>query len=424
MILEIRLSNFFSIKDEIILDLRSTKSKSKKVRDLGCNTFTWKEEKLLKAVALYGANASGKSNIIKAIRFCCSMIFQSHTHNENAVFNFMPFKFEGYPEKPSSFLIRFVSKGIEYEYGFTLTRSRILTEKLYFYPNERRAKVFTRDENTKGEKKDKYSFSTIIKKPLDVAENTSDKTLYISRASQMDRELAKEIFNYFNEQFILDYTGFNTLNIESLIKKNWKFIIKALQIADSDIVNIKIEKKEVSVKSFSFTLPTATTSIKDEQKEVFHITTYHKTSPGIAFDFGSEESDGTKNLFVILLSVLDIIKNNKVLLIDKIESSLHTSIVEFIIKLFYASDSAQLIFATHNTKLLDLNKIRKDQIYFVNKKPDASTDLYSLFDYKDFRDTMDVEKAYLQGRFEAVPFIDDSLANLKSLINGQISEKV
>ncbi|MFA5817726.1 MAG: ATP-binding protein [Bacteroidales bacterium] len=418
MILEICLSNFFSIKDEIVMDLRAGKSKSQKVKDLENNVFTYKDEKILKAVALYGANASGKSNIIKAIRFCCRMIFQSHLHNENVVFNFMPFKFEGYPEKPSSFLIKFVINGIEYEYSFSLTRAKILTESLYYYPNERRAKVFTRDETIIGEKRDKYSFGNAIKKPLDVAENTSDKTLYISRASQMDRELGKEIFIFFTEHFILDYTGLNATNIETLIKDNRLMIIKALQIADSDIVNIKVQKKEVPVKSFSLTLPAATATVSDEQKELLHITTYHKTSPGIAFDFNSEESDGTRKLFVILLSVLDIIKKNKVLLIDEIESSLHTSIVEFIIKLFYSSNSAQLIFSTHNTKLLDLDKIRKDQIYFVNKKPDSSTDLYSLFDYKDFRDTMDVEKAYLQGRFDAIPFIDDSIANLKSLIHG------
>ena len=418
MILEIRLSNFFSIKDEIVLDLRAGNSKSQKVKDLENNVFTYKDEKILKAVALYGANASGKSNIIKAIRFCCSMIFQSHTHNEDVIFNFIPFKFDRYSDKPSSFMIKFVNKDIEYDYAFSLTRTRILTESLHYYPKERRAKVFTRDETIKGGKKDKYSFSSAIKKPLDVAENTSDKTLYISRASQMDRDLAKEVFNFFSEQFILGYTGFNAINIETLIKSNRELTIKALQIAESDIVDIKVEKKEVPVKSFSVTFPANTATVKDDHQELLHITTYHKTAPGIAFDFYSEESGGTRNLFVILLSVLDIIKNNKILLIDEIELSLHTTIVEFIIKLFYASNSAQLIFTTHNTKLLDLDKIRKDQIYFVNKKSDASTDVYSLFDYKDFRETMDVEKAYLQGRFDAVPFIDDSLANLKSLING------
>ena len=417
MILEIRLSNFFSIKDEIILDLRAGKSQSKKVRDLDSNIFQWQDEKVLKAIAFYGANASGKSNIIKAIRFCCAMVLQSHTHNENAIFTFIPFKFEHYDEKPSSFMIRFVSNDIEYEYSFSLTKTKILTEELFYYPSGRRAKVYTRDERNKGEKKDKYSFGPAIKKPLDIAENTSDKTLFISRASQMDRELGKEIFTFFNEKFILGYTGFNAQNIETLLKNNKKLIIKALQIADSDIVDINIEKKEVPVKNFSLTIPSATAAITDGQQEVFHIKTYHKKSPGIFFDFGTEESEGTKKLFVILLCVLDIVKNNKVLLIDEIEVSLHTRIVEFIIKLFYASEKAQLIFTTHNTKLLDLDKIRKDQVYFVNKKPDASTDVYSLFDYKDFRETMDVEKAYIQGRFDAVPFLDDSLSNIKSLIN-------
>ncbi len=418
MIIEIRLSNFFSIKEEIVLDLRAGKSQSMKVRDLNNNVFTWQNEKILKTVALYGANASGKSNIIKAIRFCCGMIFQSHLHNEDVIFNFMPFKFDGYPEKPSTFLIRFVCKGIEYEYSYSLIRSKILTETLYYYPNNRRAKIFERDETIKGEKKGKYSFGNAIKKPLDVAENTSDKTLYISRASQMDREIAKEIFTFFNEQFILGYTGFNNINIETLIRDNRQLLLKALQIADSDIVNIKAEKKEIPVKSVSVTFPAATATVSDEQQELIHITTYHKTAPGISFDFGTEESGGTVKMFNILLPVLDIVRNNKILLIDEIELSLHTSIVEFIIKLFYASNSAQLIFSTHNTKLLDLNKVRKDQIYFVNKKLDASTDLYSLFDYKDFRDTMDAEKAYLQGRFDAVPFLDDSLVNLKTLING------
>ena len=418
MILEIRLSNFYSIKDEIVLDLRASQSQSKKSKDLEINTFDWHDEKILKTIALYGANASGKSNIIKAIRFCCAMVIQSHMHNENSIFTFLPFKFEHYPEKPSTFQIRFISSDIEYEYGFSLVKTKIITESLFYYPNGRRAKVFTRDEQIKGEKKEKYSFGNAIKKPLDVAENTSDKTLFVSRASQMDRDLCKEIYNFFNNRFILGYNGALTANVETFIKNNRSLILKALQIADSDIIELKVEKKEVPVKSFSFTLPSATTSVTDGQQEMISIKTYHKKSSGISFDFGLEESDGTKSLFFILITVLDIIKNNKILLIDEIESSLHTRIVEFIIKLFYASNSAQLIFTTHNTNLLDLAKIRKDQVYFVNKKSDASTDVYSLYDYKDFRETMDVEKAYLQGRFDAVPFMDDTLSNLKSLING------
>ncbi len=114
-----------------------------------------------------------------------------------------------------------------------------------------------------------------------------------------------------------------------------------------------------------------------------------------------------------------MIKNDKILLIDEIEKSLHTKIVEYIINLFHISNSAQLIFTTHSTNLLDLSKFRKDQIFFTNKKDDSSTDLYSLFDYKDFRETMDLEKSYLQGRFDAIPYINNSTENLKRIIYGQ-----
>ena len=418
MVLEIRLSNFFSIKDEIMLDLRAGNINTQKSKALTHNIFDYGAIKVLKTIALYGANASGKSNIIKAIRFCNSMVFASHQHNENAIFNFQAFKFKAYTNKPSTYFIRFVSNSIEYEYSFSLTRTEIITESLYHYPKGRRAKIFTRDENLGKTKKDIYSFGTLIKRPMDVAENTSHKTLYISRASQMDRVIPKEIFKYFSETFVLGYTGFNARAVEMLFEENKELLLQALTMADSDIVDIRTKKVLQKGKSFTANFKTHQASVENVEQEHLKITTYHKSSPKTPFDFSTEESAGTQKLFFIMLTILDIVKNNKILIIDEIEDSLHTNIIEYIIEVFNASKQAQLIFATHNTKLLNLNKLRKDQIFFVSKNDDASTDLYSLYDYNDFRDTMDVEKAYLQGRFDAVPFIDDSIENIKSIING------
>jgi len=418
MVLEIKISNFYSIKEEVILDFRGANINTQKARSLNRNTFDFDKTKILKAVAIYGANASGKTNIIKAIRFCHSMIFQSHGHNENVGLNVSPFKFNGYSKKPSTYFIRFVSNNIEYEYSFSLTKTEIITESLYYYPKGRIAKIFTRDERLSNTKGGKYSFGSAIKRPLDVAENTSNKTLYISRASQLDREIPKEIFNYFYSNFILGYRGFNAQNIEILFAENKATLLHALKIADSDIIGIDIKKEVKSGKNVKADFITSTASIEDVEQEHLKITTYHKSSPKIPFDFFKEESAGTQKLFFIMLTILDIIKHDKILLIDEIGESLHTAIIEYIIELFNAGDNAQLIYTTHNTNLLDLNKLRKDQVYFVNKKKDASTDLYSLYDYSDFRDTMDVEKAYLQGRFDAVPFVDDSAYNLDTIING------
>jgi AAA15 family ATPase/GTPase len=421
MVLEIRLSNFFSIRDEITLDLQAGKIRSKGIKALVQNTFEHNGQKVLKTVALYGANASGKSNIIKAIRFCCAMVFESQNHNDNAIFNFIPFKFSGYQNKPSTFFIRFIMNQILYEYSYSLTRDQILTEDLFYYPKGRKALVFNRNERKKGEKKDKYSFGSVIKRPLDVVENTSVKTLFISRASQLDRDIAKEVFNFFANEFLLGFPLFDKMSrIEELYKENRDLLLKALQIADSDIINIKMSKEEVMVKSLNAQFPQNAVTISDQKQLQLKFTTYHKEESEVPFDLLTEESEGTIRLFAMLLTIIDIVKKNKVLILDELETSLHNDIVEFIIALFHASHSAQLIFSTHNTNLINLRKLRKDQIYFVNKKKDASTDLYSLFDYKDFRDTMDAEKGYLQGRFDAIPYIDTSSATLKMLIYGKV----
>lgn len=418
MVLEIRISNFFSIKDEIVLDFRAANIKSANAKALQDNIFEENKTNVLKTIAIYGANASGKSNIIKAIRFSHAMVFESHLHNENTVYNFQPFKFNGYENKPSNYFIRFMNNGLEYEYTFSLTRQKILTESLYYYPKGRITKIFTRDERLGKTKKEKYSFGDLIKRPMDVAENTSVKTLYISRASQMDREIGKEIFNYFHSQFILDYVGFGASAIETLSNQNRQQLVEAIKIADSDIVDVNIKVLKKSGKHYKADSKTMTLTVEDVVQDYLQIKTYHKFSPSIAFDFLTEESQGTIKLFFIMLTILDVVKKNKVLLIDEIEDSLHPKIIEYLFNIFRTGEKAQLLCTTHNTRFLDLKSVRKDQIYFANKKSNGSTDLYSLYDYSDFRDTMDLEKAYLQGRFDAIPFVNDSQQKIKSLLHG------
>ncbi|MCM1030033.1 MAG: ATP-binding protein [Oscillibacter sp.] len=415
MILEISLSNFFSINDKITLDMQAAHLQTKKAKELEGNTFVCGNERLLKTVAIYGANASGKSSIIKAIRACVRMIFESDNYNENTTFAFTPFKFGGMG-KPSCFSIRFLINEIEYEYSFSMTTTEILTEELYYYPNHRRSLVFSRDERKGTDKKEVYEFRSVIRRPWDIAANTSSKTLFISRASQMDRPMAKEIFRYFNERFILNYFGYNSFSIEKLLNENKDLFLQVLKIADSDIVDIRSRHELKSLTTAVFDPHNNSLLSREEiQKPLLVLTTFHKNNPEIPFDFFSEESEGTQILLNMMLTILDIIRGNKILLIDEIETSLHTKLVEYILHLFHQSQSAQLIYTTHNVYLLNTDKLRKDQVYFVNKRADGSSDLYSLFDYKDFRENMDLKKAYMQGRFDAIPYIDDSSDDLNNL---------
>lgn len=379
MVLEIRLSNMFSFRDEVTLDLQAAKIQTKKARELEGNLFSVDGEQMLKSVALFGANASGKSNVIKAIRACVNMVRSSHNYNVDTRFAISPFKFEDYANKPSSFYIRFLLNGVEYEYSFSFIHDEIITETLYYYPNGRKSLVFSRDENRRTEKKDIYEFKTVIKRPFDVADNTSKKTLYISRASQMDREIAQKIFLFFCNDIVLDYQVANIDSLDNLFKERKEQMLEVLRTADSDIIDFKIQNNA--------------------------ITTFHRTNPSVAFDFETEESEGTKTLFRMMVRMIGIIHEGKMLLVDEIDNSLHTQLVEFVIGMFNHSDHAQLIYTTHNTHLLNTDFQRRDQVYFVNKREDGSSDLYSLFDFKDFRDTLDMEKAYLQGRFDAIPYI-------------------
>ena len=381
MVLEIRLSNMFSFRDEVALDLQAAKIQTKKARELEGNLFSVDGEQMLKSVALFGANASGKSNVIKAIRACVNMVRSSHNYNVDTRFAISPFKFEDYANKPSSFYIRFLLNGVEYEYSFSFMHDEIITETLYYYPNGRKSLVFSRDESRGTEKKDIYEFKTVIKRPFDVADNTSKKTLYISRASQMDREIAQKIFLFFCNDIVLDYQVANIDSLDNLFKERKEQMLEVLRTADSDIIDFKIQNNA--------------------------ITTFHRTNPSVAFDFETEESEGTKTLFRMMVRMIGIIHEGKMLLVDEIDNSLHTQLVEFVIGMFNHSDYAQLIYTTHNTHLLNTDFQRRDQVYFVNKREDGSSDLYSLFDFKDFRDTLDMEKAYLQGRFDAIPTISN-----------------
>lgn len=378
MILLFRLNNIFSFRDETTLDLQAAKIQTEKGKALSGNMFPAAGGQVLKSVSVFGANASGKSNVMKGIHACVDMIRTSHTYNENTVFAVAPFKFDGYDKNPSSFFVRFIIDGIEYEYSFSMTRTEILTEHLFYYPKGRRSLVFSRDESKGPDKKNIYEFKQAIKRPMDVAANTSRKTLFISRASQMDRDIAKRVFRFFSEDVVLDYKE-SAMPIDSFMKTRKEQILEILNTADSDIVDIRIQGNTLK--------------------------TFHRGNPDIAFDFDTEESEGTKTLFHMMLSMIDIVRNGRTLLIDEIDTSLHPHLAEYIINLFNNSNNAQLIYTTHNTHLLNTDFQRRDQVYFVNKREDGCSDLYSLYDFKDFRDTFDMEKAYLQGRFDAVPYL-------------------
>ena len=368
MILKIEFENFFSIRDRVRIDFRA-------------------------------------ASINTALR----MILESHLHNEGVTFNFEPFKFDGWQNKPSKFLIDFVCEDVEYEYSFELTRERILSESLFYYPVGRRAKVFVRDAEGK------YSFGTgVMVKPSDVATNTSVKNLFLSRASSMNREIAQKLYRYFMNQFLLGLVNVNDMMVLDSFNTYKKVILKALEISDTDITDIEARKEQVPA---PVAIP-GQSELSYKLVDVLRFKTFHRNQKDVMFDMDMEESNGTRKLFQILIRLLDVVKNKKGIIMDEFDMGLHTRLADFILDLIHASESSQLLFTSHNTNLIDVRRLRRDQIVFVNKTEEGTTDVYSLYDFKDFRENMDAEKGYLQGRFDAIPYVDSSVSSLKQLLEG------
>lgn len=409
MILKIEFGNFFSIRDKIRIDFRAANINTTLARELRHNVMDWNGVPVLKTIGLFGPNASGKSNIVKAIHFCCRMILDSHLYNEGTVFNFEPFKFDGWQEKPSCFLIDFVCDNVEYEYSFELTKTKILSESLYHYPFGRRAKIFVRNADGK------YSFGTgVISKPADVALNTSDKNLFLSRASSMNRETAQTLYRYFMNQFLLGLVNVNDLVVLDGFNTYKNVILKALEVCDTDITDIEVRKEQMSA-------PVVVPGQADmafKFVDVLKFKTFHRDNKEVMFDLDLEESSGTRKLFQILIRLLDVVKNKKGIMMDEFDMGLHTRLADFILDLIHASERSQLLFSSHNTNLIDVKRLRRDQIVFVNKTEDGATEIYSLYDFKDFRENMDAEKGYMQGRFDAVPYVDSSVESIKQLLEG------
>lgn len=409
MILKIEFENFFSIRDRVRIDLRAASINTAQARELSHNVMEWKGVPVLKTVGLFGPNASGKSNILKTITFCCRMILDSYLHNEGVTFNFEPFKFDGWQKKPSKFLIDFVCEDVEYEYSFELTRERILSESLYYYPVGRRAKVFVRDADGK------YSFGAgVMVKPSDVVTNTSEKKLFLSCASSMNRDIAQKLYRYFMNQFLLGLVNVNDMMVLDSFNAYKKVILKALEICDTDITDIEARKEQMPA---PVVVP-GQMELSYKLVDVLRFKTFHRDQKDIMFDMDMEESNGTRKLFQILIRLLDVVKNKKSIMMDEFDMGLHTRLADFILDLIHASENSQLLFTSHNTNLIDVKRLRRDQIVFVNKSEQGATEVYSLYDFKDFRENMDAEKGYIQGRFDAVPYIDSSVSSIKQLLEG------
>lgn len=383
MIIELKMKNCFSIQEEQVLSLIASSDKQ-----LKGNTFQADNLTLLKSVSIYGANAAGKSNIVKVINAIKKIVLESAIMQRGEELPLIPFLLGEDEEKPSEFEVSFIAENVKYRYGFTIMEKKILEEWLFAYPNGRMQQWFLRAYDEKNDNY-KYEFgSKFLGEKKLWGNSTRENALFLSTAIQLNSKQLRPVFDWFLKKInMYNVDGFdNPLDITiKTFNRNPQEISKYLKVVDLDIENIKIEEGESLIQ----------TSIK----------TIHLNQQGqsIEFDLDSE-SDGTKKFFKLLGVIIDTLQKGKILVIDELHNHLHPLMTKFIINLFHNENinknNAQLIFTTHETSILDKDIFRKDQIYFCQKQNKA-TKLYAMSDFKGLREDIDFQKSYLLGRFGA-----------------------
>lgn len=377
MIFRLSLSNFYSIADEAVLDFMADRKRKSTLPD---NLLDFNGNKVVSIIGLFGGNAAGKSNLIKGVAFCRNLVLNSANNIDGSISNHRPFKFEN--GKSSRFSIEFETEGVEYEYSFELMKGRVLTESLYYYPQKRRAKVFLR-ENTNG-----YSYGKgLIQRPTEIETSTGPQTLFLSSGSRMNRPILKKVYKFFKEGLWIE-TGHYQIDNDTrdLIKSHKPLLLKALEVSDSDIIDFRMVESGPGIPV---------------------IQTFHREDPTVAFDFISEESEGTKRLFHILLMLLEKATTDTTIFFDELDLKLHLRLSEFLLDAVVTLGKAQMVFTSHNPSLINRERFRYEQMVMVTKLPKGRSEFVPLSEYEGVSEIKDLQKAYLQGRFDAVPYIGD-----------------
>ena len=422
MLLRFAVSNFRSIRDEQELSLVASQAIKDDPQAL-IETPALRKDKVLPAALIYGANASGKSTVVEALRFMCRMVLDSHTDlKPGAPLGRPPFRLApGWPEKESRFDLTFVHEGVRYQYGFTAFDDRFGSEWLYSWPSGSRRELFMREAQ-------EFSFGRFLKGDNQlIARNTKANSLFVSAAAQNNHEQLGFIYGFFSSLHFSFTVSPSRFGLDRHLTRFMpdQRAMKLLDILDTGVKTINIhreslldvyqrrgitvtDQKLAEIHGEGFTVKDAA------ERQWTKVITGHSARNGDIeiFDI-NDESTGTVRLLFILGPIFKALDSGSIVIIDEIDSSLHTLACEQIIALFQSPKTnpkgAQLIATTHDTNLLNPDTLRRDQVWFTEKDGEGATHLYPLTDIQT-RKGDNIEKGYLQGRFGAVPFagsVDD-----------------
>lgn len=420
MFVSFTVENYLSIRDRLKVDFVAGSIKEHK--DNLFSPYVNAKDNLLKALAIYGSNNSGKTNVLKAISFTKNFILHSSKESHSSqLIPIQPFLLSSSTKnKPSTFDVVFYMDSRRYRYGFSVTQKYIDSEWLFVTEKRKEEKVFLRARQEYSFQK---SFKESIKGKFELyTEVTRTNTLFLSVLAQFNNPLCMSISNWFADIFIVhDSDHLSLVNYTASLMSTGDYlqlVNKVIQATDLGIENV--EPKEVNQQTVNTSFEDLVLSISKEYSTLFKILTYHneynsdgKVSNRIIFDLMKNESFGTQKFFGIIGPILEALKNRRVIFIDELDAHLHSLLFDKVISIFnsnqYNPNGAQLVFTAHNSQPLKKG-LRRDQMLFMEKEVKGNSTLISLHALNpSVRHDASFEKDYLLGSYNAIPKLNQQM---------------
>ena len=397
MLVNFTFKNFRSFRDEMTLSMEAAS-----IQELSEAVVKSCDEELLPVAVMYGANSSGKSNVLKALKAMRDVLLNSVKLNPKDKLDAEPFCLDlTSAEQPTSFEIQFTLNGSKFRYGFDYTANEILAEWLYEKRvGEREFELFLRSGNEFKISKTRFAEGD------GKQDATPSNRLFVSLVAQLNGKLSQSILDWFSSiEYISgmdgkEYAG-KTLEMLFLNQQGATEIKQLFTETNLGFNELDIELDD-------------SVAMKMKAESVHNLYDADGTMVGVrTFSTDKMESEGTKKMIEIAGPLVDAILSGKILVVDELDAKLHPFLTRKIIGLFMdreINNGAQLIFATHDTNLLNLQYLRRDQIWFTEKDKTDSTELYSLVEFRDdagnkVRNDRNIEKDYINGRYGAIPFM-------------------
>ncbi len=411
MLIEFNVSNFLSFKDDTTLSMIGVKSFKEHEND---NIIKINSKlKLLKSSVIYGNNASGKSNLIRAVGFMRGFVLNSFRdallENNDKKIPLTKFLLSTKSDVlPTSFEVVFFVGSVKYRYGFEVEENEVISEWL-FHTTSKEVPLFTRNKN------EYYINKSSFQEGLNLESKTKNNVLFLTLIAQFNGQISNRVIDWFKNLNIINGIDDKTYR---------KYTIEKLK-GDKDFqkwVNSFIRFLEIS----------KLTTVEEEtsrQTKRNRIVTWHRKYgennlliDTVPFNFDHQESEGTKKLIYLLGPWYDTLRNSKILVVDELDSRLHTNLMKQLIRFFHATNhlNAQLIFVVHDTNILSKDYFRRDQIWFIEKNQFGASELYSLGDFKSekVRKKSAFDKNYTIGKYGAVPYFEHN-EKLNALLYGE-----